>query len=78
MMSTATELAYRRNGDIAVGLYWDRPTGELTVFVADLASSETFELPVAPDRALDGFHHPYAYAASAGVEYRAAAPALYV
>ena len=50
MMSTATELAYRRNGDIAVGLYWDRPTGELTVFVADLASGETFELPLAPDR----------------------------
>ena len=57
MMSTATELAYRRNGDIAVGRYWDRPSGELNVFVADLASGETFEPPVAPDRALDGFHH---------------------
>ena len=78
MISTATELAYRRNGDIAVGRYWDRPTGELNVFVADLAWGEAFELPVAPDRALDGFHHPYAYAASAGVKYRAAAPALYV
>ena len=50
----------------------------MTVFVADLAWGEAFELPVAPDRALDGFHHPYAYAASAGVEYRAAAPAPYV
>jgi hypothetical protein len=67
-MGTATELAYRRNGDVEVALFWDRETGELTVVVIDLASGNAFGLPVAPDQALDGFHHPYAYAASTGVE----------
>jgi hypothetical protein len=78
MESTATELAYRRDGGIEVALFWNRRTGRLTVSVADLASGDAFQMPIAPDQALDAFHHPYAYAASLGVVYGAeTAHALY-
>jgi hypothetical protein len=73
METTATDLAYRRDGGIEVVLFWDKPTGNLTVSVADLASGDAFELPVAADCALDGFHHPYAYAASMGIGFQTAA-----
>jgi hypothetical protein len=66
--TTAREVAYRKDGGIEVAPFWDRLTGKLTVCVTDLTSDDTFELPVAPERALDMFHHPYAYAASFGVE----------
>jgi hypothetical protein len=69
MALSTRELAYRRDGGIEVALLWNTVTGRLTVTVADLASGEAFQLPVAPDRALDGFYHPYAYAASMGVVY---------
>jgi hypothetical protein len=69
MALTTRELAYRRDGGIEVALLWNTVTGRLTVTVADLASGEAFQLPLAPDRALDGFYHPYAYAASMGVVY---------
>jgi hypothetical protein len=56
------ELAYRRSGGIEVALWWDRPTGELTVCVADLRSGDSFEVRAFPDEALAAFYHPYAYA----------------
>jgi hypothetical protein len=74
MASTTTELAYRQESGIEVGLFWDSLTGRVTVSVRDVASGDAFEFPVSPDRALDGFHHPYAYAASMGVAYEAEAP----
>ena len=64
---TKAELAYRRSAGIEVALWWDRPTGELTVCVADLRSGDSFEVPAFPDEALAAFHHPYAHAASRGV-----------
>jgi len=64
MAAARTELAYRREGGIEVGLFWNSKTGKVTVSVGDLATGDRFELAIAPDRALDGFHHPYAYAAS--------------
>ena len=70
MEGTATELAYRRSGEIEVALFWNRATGELSVFVADGASGDSLELPVAPTEALSAFHHPYALAARRGVDYR--------
>jgi hypothetical protein len=69
MATTTKSWRNRRDSRIEVSLLWNRITGRLTVSVADLASGEAFELPVPPDRALDGFHHPYAYAGSMGVEY---------
>ena len=73
METTTTDLAYRRDGGIEVALFWDRSTGDLSLLLADLHSGEAFELPVAPDRALEAFYHPYAYAASIGIAYPTAA-----
>jgi len=74
MEETKTELAYRRNGDLEVVLLWSRPTGRVAVSVSDLASGETFVVPVAPHVALDAFYHPYAHAArSSPVGFRLAA-----
>jgi len=70
MEMTTIELAHRRSGGIEVALFWDRATNELTVTVVDEAGGDAFELPAAPDQALDVFHHPYAHAALSGIEYR--------
>jgi hypothetical protein len=63
MEQTTIELAQRRAGGIDVALFWNRATNELTVSVVDRISGNVFDLPAAPDQALDVFHHPYAYAA---------------
>ncbi len=57
----------RRTGDgIEVRLLWSQHDGHVTVAVTDTRTGEMFELPVREgDRALDVFHHPYAYAARA-------------
>jgi hypothetical protein len=54
----------RRTGDgIEVRLLWCQSDGRVTVAVTDTKTGEAFELPVrAGERALDVFHHPYAYA----------------
>ena len=70
MEMTTIELAYRRSGGIEVALFWNRATNELTVTLVDEAAGDAFELPAAPDQALDVFHHPYAHAALSGIEYR--------
>ncbi len=55
----------RRTGDgIEVQLLWCQNDGAVRVAVTDAKTGETFELPVREgERALDVFHHPYAYAA---------------
>ena len=67
-MSTTTfkrrELAHRVNNGIEVGLYWDKVGDTLTLEVYDAKLDEYFELEVPRDRALDAFHHPYAYLAA--------------
>jgi len=35
----------------------------VTVSVEDACAGDRFQLAVAPDRALDAFYHPFAYAA---------------
>ena len=57
------ELAARVNDGIHVVLLWHPADDAVRVSVADDRTGECFELPVAPDRALDAFHHPFAYAA---------------
>jgi hypothetical protein len=64
------ELAHRSNHGIEVTLYWLDGTDRLAVAVEDTGSGDSFELPVESRFALDAFHHPYAYAAFTGVEYR--------
>ena len=55
----------RRSGDgIEVRLLWCQYDGRVTVAVTDAKNGEAFELPVPEgERALEVFHHPYAYAA---------------
>ncbi len=66
-MSSATthprELAVRESDGIHVVLAWQPGNDELTVSVEDVRAGDRFQLAVAPDRALDAFNHPFAYAA---------------
>jgi hypothetical protein len=57
------ELATRESDGIHVVLLWDPSDNVLTVSVEDSRVGDRFQLAVAPDRALDAFHHPFAYAA---------------
>jgi hypothetical protein len=63
------ELAVRERSGILVELHWFRDTEIVLVSVADRPSGTCFELVLEPgERALDVFHHPYAYAAARGLE----------
>jgi hypothetical protein len=57
------ELAARDSDGIHVLLLWHPGENALTVTVEDVRIGDRFRLDVAPDRALDAFNHPYAYAA---------------
>ena len=57
------ELAARESEGLRVGLLWDPIADAVTVAVEDLRAGERFHLAVARERALDAFHHPFAYAA---------------
>jgi hypothetical protein len=57
------ELAAREGDGIQVTLLWHPGEDALTVSVEDTRLERGFHLAVAPDRALDAFYHPYAYAA---------------
>ena len=58
------ELDSRMSDGIRVRLLWHSVDGHVSVAVQDTKGGETFEVPVGDDdRALDVFHHPYAYAA---------------
>ena len=57
------ELAAREGDGIQVLLLWHPNENALTVSVEDSRVGGGFRLAVAPDRALDAFYHPYAYAA---------------
>ena len=66
---TRAELAVREEDGIAVTLFWLRGTDVLLVSVVDHRRGESFELVLEPhERALDVFHHPYAYAAARGLD----------
>ena len=55
------ELDHRTNDGIDVRLLWNSHTGRVSLEVVDARSDASFELEVEPARALDAFHHPYAY-----------------
>lgn len=62
------ELNSRVSDGIKVALMWSREDDRLWVAVTDGRRGESFQLPVAEgERAMDVFHHPYAYAAHHGV-----------
>ncbi len=57
------ELAARESDGINVRLLWHPVENALTVSVEDARVGDRFRLAVAPERALDAFYHPFAYAA---------------
>jgi hypothetical protein len=58
----ARELAHRSTGPVEITLYWDDHGDEVMVELIDRGGGASFKIFVEPDRALDAFHHPYAYA----------------
>jgi hypothetical protein len=56
------ELDHRSSDGIEVSLLWSRTSGEVFVLLCDAKSDEVLELSAEPNKALDVFHHPYAYA----------------
>ena len=63
-ITTTRELAHRRNDGLDIRLLWDSATDRVTVALHDAKTGDGFEVEVGPDeRALDVFHHPFAYAA---------------
>jgi hypothetical protein len=57
------ELAARESNGLHVLLLWHPREDALTVSVEDDRLGDRFQVAVAPDRALDAFYHPFAYAA---------------
>jgi hypothetical protein len=65
------ELDSRTNDGIHVRLLWHAEDGRVSIAVEDIKTGEAFELAVGDgERALDVFHHPYAYAAGRGLSGR--------
>ena len=63
------ELTSRSANGVHVRLLWAQREGCCSVAVTDIKSAEAFQIEVrASERALDVFHHPYAYAAWHGVQ----------
>lgn len=66
-MSTTTlqprELAARESDGLQVLLLWHPDEDAVTVSVEDERAGDRFQIAVAPDRALEAFYHPFAYAA---------------
>ena len=67
------ELLIREADGIEVSLVWRREADTLAVVVNDGRLGASFEVAAPRDRALDAFHHPFAYAAAQGIEFAAAA-----
>ena len=61
--ASARELAARESEGISVRLLWHPFENAVTVSVEDARVGDRFDLAIAPDRALDAFYHPFAYAA---------------
>lgn len=61
--SRSRELAERESDGLHVVLLWHADDDGITVSVEDTRIGDCFQLQVAPDRALDAFYHPFAYAA---------------
>jgi hypothetical protein len=60
---TRRELAHRVSDGIEVQLLWSADDDSVSVAVCDHRDGVVFDLPVARERALHAFNHPFAYAA---------------
>ena len=63
------ELAHRVNGHIEVSLLWRKADGTLRLHLIEVATGVVFEVPIAPEYALDAFNHPYAYLPTLVVDF---------
>jgi hypothetical protein len=61
------ELDHREGDGIAVSLLWHKHLNAVSIAVRDDRTGDELAYVVPPDRALDAFHHPYAYAAGQGL-----------
>jgi hypothetical protein len=66
------ELAERTSNGTLIRLVWREETRDLWVEVWEPELDVTIKIPADPDRALEAFHHPYAYAAAHDVRPLAA------
>jgi hypothetical protein len=69
MQSTIMELDHRVSGAFALSLLWHRDLDDVTLTIRDNRSGRWLELPVERDLALKAFMHPFAHAASIGIDY---------
>ena len=60
--ATRRELAHRESDGLQVSLFWSKSTNRVTVEVVDERLADRFAFDVPGRKALDAFHHPYAYA----------------
>lgn len=71
LLDTMRELHSRINDGIRVRMLWSEHDGRVAVAVSDARTGDEFAIEVRRgERALDVFHHPYAYAACRGVDTR--------
>jgi hypothetical protein len=68
------ELAHRAADGIEVALFWSEPDNSIALEILDSGTDTVLEFAVAPERALDAFYHPFAYAARQGIHYELARP----
>jgi hypothetical protein len=69
MDSAVVELDSRHIGAADISLLWHRDLETVSLTIRGSWSGQSLELPVAHDQALQAFKHPFAYAASIGVDY---------
>jgi hypothetical protein len=70
------ELNHRSTDGLDIRLLWDRLVDKVFVAVVDTQTGDSFEVDVeAGERALEVFHHPFAFAAFRGAETRLAVAA---
>jgi hypothetical protein len=55
----------RENGELHVQLRWNRRSARVYVVVRNRATDEVLLFAPDAERALDAFHHPFGYVASA-------------
>jgi hypothetical protein len=71
MTEPLRELDHRTTDRIDVWLLWRERDDTVLVSVADAKTGDRFTIEVREgERALDVFHHPYAYAAWRGIDTR--------
>jgi len=63
---TTRELAHRISGGMEVTLHWCVEDDSTRIEVRQPATEESSDFPVARERALDAFYHPFAHVPVAG------------